>query len=82
MWCAIGCDQTEADPDADLNGAVADPAVAEEAWAAWREEVALAEQFTRRMVDVRSPPGRRQDWPLPCPLRRGANVHADRRTWY
>ena len=26
--------QTEADPDADFNGAVADPAVAEEAWAA------------------------------------------------
>jgi uncharacterized damage-inducible protein DinB len=39
--------QTEADPDADFNGAVADPAVAEEAWAAWREENAFAEQFTR-----------------------------------
>ena len=39
--------QTEADPDADFNGAVADPAVVEEAWAAWREEVAFAEQFTR-----------------------------------
>jgi uncharacterized damage-inducible protein DinB len=39
--------QTDADPDADFNGAVADPAVAEEAWAAWREEVAFAEQFTR-----------------------------------
>jgi uncharacterized damage-inducible protein DinB len=39
--------QTEADPDADFNGAVADPAVVEEAWAAWRDEVAFAEQFTR-----------------------------------
>ncbi len=39
--------QTEADPDADFNGAVADPAVAGEAWAAWREEMAFAEQFTR-----------------------------------
>jgi uncharacterized damage-inducible protein DinB len=39
--------QTEADPDADFNGAVADPAVVEEAWAAWREEVAFAERFTR-----------------------------------
>ena len=39
--------QTEADPDADFNGAIADPAVVEEAWAAWREEVAFAEQFTR-----------------------------------
>ena len=39
--------QTEADPDGDFNGAVADPAVVEEAWAAWRDEVAFAEQFTR-----------------------------------
>jgi len=39
--------QTEADPDADFNGAVADPAVAEEAWAAWRVEIVFAEQFTR-----------------------------------
>jgi uncharacterized damage-inducible protein DinB len=39
--------QTEADPDADFNGAVADPAVVEEAWATWREEVAFAEKFTR-----------------------------------
>jgi uncharacterized damage-inducible protein DinB len=39
--------QTDADPDADFNGAVADPAVAEEAWAAWRDEIAFAEQFTR-----------------------------------
>ena len=38
--------QAEADPDADFNGAVADPAVAAEAWAAWRDEVAFAEQFT------------------------------------
>jgi uncharacterized damage-inducible protein DinB len=39
--------QTEADPDGDFNGAVADPAVAEQAWAAWREEIAFAERFTR-----------------------------------
>jgi uncharacterized damage-inducible protein DinB len=39
--------QTEPDPDADFDGAVADPAVVEEAWAAWREEIAFAEQFTR-----------------------------------
>jgi uncharacterized damage-inducible protein DinB len=39
--------QTEADADADFNGAVPDPAVVEEAWAAWRDEVAFAEQFTR-----------------------------------
>jgi len=39
--------QTEADPDADFNAAVADPAVVDEAWVAWREEVAFAEQFTQ-----------------------------------
>jgi uncharacterized damage-inducible protein DinB len=39
--------QTGADPDADFNGAVADPAVVAEAWAAWREEIAFAERFTR-----------------------------------
>ena len=39
--------QTDADPDGDFNGAVADPAVVEEAWAAWREEIAFAERFTR-----------------------------------
>jgi uncharacterized damage-inducible protein DinB len=37
--------QTEADPDADFNGAVADPAVVAEAWAAWREEVAFSDRF-------------------------------------
>ena len=33
-------------PDGDFDGAVADPAVVEEAWAAWREEVAFAEELT------------------------------------
>ena len=37
--------QTEEDPDGDFNGAVADPAVVEEAWAAWHDEVAFAEQY-------------------------------------
>ena len=40
--------QTAEEPDGDFDGAVADPAVVEEAWAAWREEVAFAEEFTRR----------------------------------
>ena len=39
--------QTEADPDADFNGAAADQAVVQEARAAWREEIAFAVQFTR-----------------------------------
>jgi len=40
--------QTEDQPDADFDGAVADQAVVDEAWAAWREEVAFAEQFTEQ----------------------------------
>jgi uncharacterized damage-inducible protein DinB len=33
------------DPDEDFDGAVPDPAVVEQAWAAWRAEVAFAERF-------------------------------------
>ena len=35
---------SEADRDGDFHGAAADPALVTEAWAAWREEVAFAEQ--------------------------------------
>jgi uncharacterized damage-inducible protein DinB len=37
--------QTRADPDGDFNGAVPDPAVVDEAWAAWREEIAFSDRF-------------------------------------
>ena len=37
--------QSPADPDGDFNGAVGDPAVVENAWAAWREEIAFADAF-------------------------------------
>jgi hypothetical protein len=37
--------QVPGDPDGDFNGAVADPAVVEDAWAAWRAEVAFANDF-------------------------------------
>ena len=37
--------QTEAQPDGDFDGAVPDDAVVREAWDAWRDEVAFAEQF-------------------------------------
>ena len=39
--------QSDTDPDGDFDGAVADQAVVDEAWAAWRAEVAFAEQFVR-----------------------------------
>lgn len=37
---------TEAEPDADFDGAVDDPEVIARAWADWRAEVAFAEEFT------------------------------------
>ncbi len=37
--------QSAAEPDGDFDGATADVAVVEEAWAMWREEVAFAERF-------------------------------------
>jgi hypothetical protein len=40
--------RSDAEPDGDFDGAVA--AIVEEAWAAWREEVSLAEQFLRDTV--------------------------------
>jgi uncharacterized damage-inducible protein DinB len=36
---------TEDEPDLDFDGAVADPAVVEDAWATWRREVARAEEY-------------------------------------
>ncbi|MFC3504560.1 DinB family protein [Micromonospora krabiensis] len=40
--------RTEADPDEDFNGAVADPDVIAEAWRTWRAEV----EFAERLVDA------------------------------
>jgi uncharacterized damage-inducible protein DinB len=42
----------EEDRDAAFNGAVADDATVESAWAAWREEVAFAEQFVEEAPDL------------------------------
>ncbi|MEP6462717.1 MAG: DinB family protein [Frankiaceae bacterium] len=39
--------QSEAEPDGDFDGAVADQAVVDQAWSDWREELAFAEQFAR-----------------------------------
>ena len=38
--------------DSDFDGAVADPAVVEEAWAAWRREVAFAEEWAAGDIDL------------------------------
>ena len=39
-------------PDAEWLGAVADPAVVDDAWRAWREEVAFAEKFVADSPDL------------------------------
>src|SRR4029453_6679587 len=39
--------QSDAEPDGDFDGALDDQVVVDEAWAAWRDEVAFAEQFAR-----------------------------------
>jgi uncharacterized damage-inducible protein DinB len=43
--------KSEDDPDLDFNGAVADPVVVEEAWDAWRREVADAETWLASDTD-------------------------------
>ena len=49
-------------PDADWAGATADPAVVAEAWLAWRDEIAFADEYIAGADDlgVRSPMSRRQ----------------------
>ena len=42
---------SEEDRDLDFNGAVADPAVVEEAWESWRREVAFAEAYLEGIDD-------------------------------
>jgi uncharacterized damage-inducible protein DinB len=42
----------EGEFDHDFDGAVADPAVVDEAWSAWREEVAYAEQYAAGVTDL------------------------------
>jgi uncharacterized damage-inducible protein DinB len=44
--------RTEADRDADFNGAVADPEVVAEAWRTWKDEVAFAERLVAESPDL------------------------------
>lgn len=43
---------TDDDRDADFNGVVADPAIVDEAWTAWHDEVAFAEQYVELAPDL------------------------------
>jgi Protein of unknown function (DUF664) len=43
---------SDLDRDGDWNGAVADPAVVDDAWRAWRAEVAFAERFVAGNADL------------------------------
>jgi uncharacterized damage-inducible protein DinB len=59
-WFRLVMAQADAPPlywsedveDADWQGAVADPAVVEDAWRAWRDEVAFAEKFVADSPDL------------------------------
>jgi len=44
--------RTAEDHDADFNGAIADPAVVDDAWDAWRAEIAYAEQCVEGFSDL------------------------------
>jgi uncharacterized damage-inducible protein DinB len=44
--------RSEADPDGDFDGAVADPGVVAQAWAAWEAEVAFADRFVADAPDL------------------------------
>jgi uncharacterized damage-inducible protein DinB len=46
---------TRADRDADWDGAVADPAVVDEAWRVWRSEVAFADEYVAQAADLGAP---------------------------
>jgi uncharacterized damage-inducible protein DinB len=46
---------SDLDREGDWNGAVADPTVADEAWRAWRAEVAFAEEFVTNTADLGTP---------------------------
>jgi uncharacterized damage-inducible protein DinB len=43
---------SETEPDVDWTGAAADPEVVTQAWQAWRDEVAFAEQFVADSADM------------------------------
>ncbi len=43
---------TDADPDADFDGAVADPEVVAEAWATWQAEMAFTDQLVSDSPDL------------------------------
>jgi len=44
--------RTDADPDGDFDGAVADPDVVAQAWEVWRSETAFADQFVAQAPDL------------------------------
>ncbi|MEU0393904.1 DinB family protein [Streptomyces sp. NPDC006208] len=44
--------RTDEDRDGDFNGAIADPAVVEDAWRQWRAEVELADRFLAGVTDL------------------------------
>jgi uncharacterized damage-inducible protein DinB len=44
--------RSKADPDGQFDGAMADPAVVDEAWRTWKAEIAFADQFVAEAPDL------------------------------
>jgi uncharacterized damage-inducible protein DinB len=66
-WFMAGQDaqdrfSSSVDVDGDWDGARGDPAVVEEAWRAWREEVAFAEQFVAAAPSLEITGARADKW--------------------
>jgi uncharacterized damage-inducible protein DinB len=53
---------SEDEPDGDFDGAVPDPNGVEEAWEAWRAEVAWADEFVMDHPDLDAPGKRKDRW--------------------
>jgi len=49
--------RTPEDRDGDWNGAIADPAVVEDAWCQWRAEAELTDRFIAGFADLGTRPG-------------------------
>ncbi|QSB04486.1 DinB family protein [Natronoglycomyces albus] len=60
---------TKENPDADFDGAVAEDAVVEEAWRAWRHEVAFAEELVSQIPSLDTPGKKSDPWRGPMSLR-------------
>lgn len=55
---------TDADPDGEFDSVTADPQLVEQAWRAWRAEVAFAERFVAEAADLDVAGKHRRGWTM------------------